>query len=147
MPKYAIRVFRGSPLSAVIARGQACFPAEELREMAGIGVAHVQRDFHHAPLRLAEPAARLVHPQTDVVMRRRHAQRAFEQAVEVKLAQAGLRRQPVQVKLLGDVFRHPVRDLPQLVAGQRRTAAARFAVRPGIVPRQMDAMACTMPCK
>jgi hypothetical protein len=30
-----------SPLPAVIARGQAGFPAEELREMAGIGVAQV----------------------------------------------------------------------------------------------------------
>ena len=31
-----------SPLPAVIARGEARFPAEELREMAGIGVAQRQ---------------------------------------------------------------------------------------------------------
>ena len=47
-----------SPLPPVIPRGQAGFPAEELRKMAGIGIAHVQRDFHHAPLRLAQQAAR-----------------------------------------------------------------------------------------
>jgi hypothetical protein len=53
---------RESPLPLVIARGQAGFPAEELREMAGVGVAHVERDFPHALLRFAEPPARLIHP-------------------------------------------------------------------------------------
>jgi hypothetical protein len=31
--------------------------------MAGVGVAHVERDFRHAPLRIAQPPARLIHPQ------------------------------------------------------------------------------------
>jgi len=44
-------------LPTIIAWGKARFSAEELREMAGIGVADVEGDFHHAPLRLAQQAA------------------------------------------------------------------------------------------
>lgn len=40
------------------------------REMAGIGVAHVQRDFHYASLAQAEP--------TDVAAPSRNAYRGFE---------------------------------------------------------------------
>jgi hypothetical protein len=118
---------RGSPLPAVIARGQAGFPAEELLEMAGIGVAHVQCDFHYALLCFAEQSARCIQPQFDLVVRRRHAHGIFEKAVEVKFTQASLCRQPVKVELFGDVFRHPISDLPELVAGQRRTC--RCAIR------------------
>ena len=54
---------RKSPLPTVVAGRQTGFPAEELGEMAGVGVAHVERDFRHAPLRIAQPPARLIHPQ------------------------------------------------------------------------------------
>ena len=40
---YRIRRVVASPLLAVIAWGESCFPPEELRKMAGIGVAHVER--------------------------------------------------------------------------------------------------------
>lgn len=60
-----------SPLPAVIARGEARFPAEELREMAGIGVAHVQGNLHHAFPRLAEQPSRRIHPQMDMIRHRR----------------------------------------------------------------------------
>jgi hypothetical protein len=43
-----------STLPAVIAWGKAGFPAEELREMAEIGVSHVKGNLHHALLCLAE---------------------------------------------------------------------------------------------
>jgi hypothetical protein len=39
---------RESTLLTVIARGKSRFPPEELCEMAGIGVADVKGDFHHA---------------------------------------------------------------------------------------------------
>jgi hypothetical protein len=106
--------------------------------MAGIGVAHVECDFHHAPLRLAEQALRLVHPQVDVVTRRRHAHRSIEEAIEIKLAQSGLSRELVEIKSIRQMCSHPIGQLSHLVAGQRRTAAARFADRLGIVARQMD---------
>src|SRR5436190_20907228 len=54
-----------SPLLTVIARGESSFFTEELRKMAGIGVAHVEGGFHHALLRFAEQAFRLVHVPTD----------------------------------------------------------------------------------
>jgi hypothetical protein len=38
----SVRHVAASPLPAVIARGKAGFPAEELCEMAGIGAAHVK---------------------------------------------------------------------------------------------------------
>lgn len=43
---------------------EADFPAEESCEMAGVGVAHVQRNFYHAPRRLAQQATYLVHLQS-----------------------------------------------------------------------------------
>src|SRR5713226_7003053 len=101
-----------SPLLTVIARGEARFFTKQLREMAGIGVADIERDFHHAPLRFAEQAFRLVHPQVDVVVRRRHAHGTLEQTIEVKLAQACSCRQSVKVEFFGDMLLYPVRDLP-----------------------------------
>jgi hypothetical protein len=35
--------------------------------MAGIGVAHVKGNVHHAFLRFAEQSFRLIHPQRDMV--------------------------------------------------------------------------------
>jgi hypothetical protein len=58
---------RESPLPTVIAWGKARFPTEELREMAGIGVAHVKGNLHHALFRFAEQSSRFIHPQRDLV--------------------------------------------------------------------------------
>src|SRR5437867_11239086 len=97
-----------SALPPVIAWGEAGFAAEELREMAGIGVADVKRDVHDALIRFAEQAFCLIHPQIDVIARRRRARGALEQAIKVKLAQPNLSRQPIKVELFGEVFGHPV---------------------------------------
>lgn len=55
-------------LPAVVAGGEAGFVAEELREMAGIGVADVERDAHDTFFRFAEESPRRIHPQIDVVV-------------------------------------------------------------------------------
>ena len=54
---YWIRLVVASTLPTIIAWRKARFPAEELRKMAGIGVADVEGDFHHALLCLSEQAA------------------------------------------------------------------------------------------
>jgi hypothetical protein len=55
---------------------------------------------------LAEQAALLVHPQTDMVVRRDMPSALLNRRLKVELAQAWpVRRQPVQVELFGDVFR------------------------------------------
>jgi hypothetical protein len=41
-------------LAAVVARGKAGLFAEESREMAGVGVAHLKGDVYHALLRFAQ---------------------------------------------------------------------------------------------
>jgi hypothetical protein len=41
-----------------------------------------------------------------------------EQALEVKLAQARLGRRPFEAELFSQVPDHPVRDMPELEAGQ-----------------------------
>ena len=105
-------------LPTVITWGKARFSMEELREMAGGGVPHVKGDLHDAFLRFAKQAFRLIHPQIDVIARRRHARSTLEQATKMKLAQPGLSRQTVEVELLGNVFGHPVGDLAKLVTGQ-----------------------------
>jgi hypothetical protein len=61
---------RRSTLPTVVAWGAAGFSAEELREMAGVGVADFEGDIYHAHLRLAQPPPRFIHPQVDVVARR-----------------------------------------------------------------------------
>jgi hypothetical protein len=88
--------FPGSPLPAVVARGETGFPAEDLREMARVGVADVEGNRHHALLGFAEQAFRLIHPQVDVVVRGRYAHGALEQAMKMKLAQPRLGGQLVQ---------------------------------------------------
>jgi hypothetical protein len=85
-----------------IARGRTGFPAEALRERAGVGAAHFQHDSHHSPLLLAEQPTRPFHPQADELARRSSARRANEQAIEVGLAEAGLCRQPFQAELPGE---------------------------------------------
>jgi hypothetical protein len=52
-----------STLPMVIAWGQADFSAEELCEMARVGVTHPKDDIHYALLRFAEQSPREVHPQ------------------------------------------------------------------------------------
>jgi len=63
----AARPRTASTLPAVIAWGKAGFPAEELREMAGIRIADVKRHVHYALLRFAQQSSRGIHPQIDVV--------------------------------------------------------------------------------
>jgi hypothetical protein len=60
-------VNRELPLPTVIAGRKARFPAEELRELAGIGAADVERDAHDAGLRFPDQAFRLSHPQDHVI--------------------------------------------------------------------------------
>src|SRR2546425_9006140 len=55
-------------LATVVARRKAGFPAEKAREMAGIGVAHVECNGHDALLRFAEHSSREIHPQIDVIL-------------------------------------------------------------------------------
>jgi hypothetical protein len=57
----------GLTLLTILARGKAGFSAEELREMAGIGVAHLKGNLHNALLRLAQQSSRDIHPQIDVI--------------------------------------------------------------------------------
>ena len=100
-----------SMLPTVVAWGQAGFSAEELCEMAGIGIAYFKGNLHYALLRFAQQSSREVDAQIDVIARRRHAQGALEQAIKMKLAQSRLRRQPIKTEVFGDVFGHPVGDL------------------------------------
>ena len=79
-----------SALATVIAGGKPGFPSEQLREMAGIAVAHIERDHDNAFLRLAQHSPRSIHSQIDVILRRRHAGGIFEQAIEMKFAQPRL---------------------------------------------------------
>src|SRR5439155_8081145 len=122
----------------IIARGEACFSSEQLREMAGIAVAHVERHINDALLCFTEASARSIHPQVDVILRRRHACRTLEQASEMKLAQPGLCRQLIQGEFLRHVLGHPVSDLSKLESRQGRTPAARFFNEFGVVPSEMD---------
>ena len=39
----------------------------------------------------------------------------LKQAMKVKLAQACLGRQPIEIEIFGDVFGHPVRYLSKLI--------------------------------
>ena len=94
--------------------------------MARIAVTDVEGDVQDALLCFAEQFARSIHPQIDVILRRRNTGRALEQSVEMKFAQAGLRGQLVQTKLFLHVLGHPIGDLPELEAGQRRTARVRL---------------------
>ena len=57
-------------LSTVVARRKASFPAEYLREMAGIGVAHFNGNGCNTFLCFAEQSSRGFHPQIDVIARR-----------------------------------------------------------------------------
>ena len=107
-----------STLPTVIAWGEARFPAEKMREVAGSGVAHVEGNIHHALLRFPKQSSREIHPQIDVILRRRHPCGTLEKAVEVKLAQPELRGQLIQIEFIRNVFGHPVGDLSHLEAGQ-----------------------------
>src|SRR5437867_10729110 len=55
-----------SALATVIAGGKPGFPSEQLREMAGIAVAHIERDRDNAFLRLTQHSPRSIHSQIDV---------------------------------------------------------------------------------
>src|SRR4029453_12808007 len=112
-------------LAAIVARGKAGLPAEQLGEMAGVGVSDIKRNGHYALLRFTEQALRFFNPQIDVVAQRRHSDSAFEEAKKMKLAQTGLCCKLVQTEFFGHVFRHPLCDLSNLVPRQRRTAVAR----------------------
>jgi hypothetical protein len=79
--------------------------------MAGGGVTHVEGDIHHAHLRLAQQSPRFVHPQLDLMARRRDAHGAVEEAPEVKLTEPRLRRQLGEAEVFGDVVGYPVRYL------------------------------------
>jgi hypothetical protein len=52
-------------LPTVVARGNAGFPAEELREMAWTGVAYLKGNGRNALLRFAEQSSRRIHPQIE----------------------------------------------------------------------------------
>ena len=94
--------------------------------MAGIAVAHIYRDRDDAFLCLTQHSPCSIHSQIDVILRRRHARGTFEQAIEMKLGQPGVRRQPLKVELFCDMFGHPVGDLSKLEASQRRAASVRL---------------------
>jgi hypothetical protein len=51
----------------VVARGKAGVPAEELREMAGTGVANLEGNGHSTLLRFTEQSSRSIHAQIDVI--------------------------------------------------------------------------------
>ena len=57
-----IRSEVGLTLPAVVARGEAGFPAEELCEMTGVGVANIEGDVYHALLRFAQQSSREIYP-------------------------------------------------------------------------------------
>ena len=58
---------RRSALAAVIARGQAGLAAEELREMARVGVTDFERDFDNALFCFPEQTPRRLHAQIELV--------------------------------------------------------------------------------
>ena len=93
--------------------------------MARIAVPDFERDIQDALLCFAEQFARSIHPQIDVILRRRHTGRALEQPSEMKLAQAGLCGKPVQSELFLHVFGHPLGNLPKLEPRQRGATGVR----------------------
>ena len=112
----AARPRTASTLPAVIAWGKAGFPAEELREMAGIRVADFKSDSDDALFRFAQQLSRRIQPQIDVVARRGYAHGILEQAMKMKLAQPRLSRQLFKVEVFGGVPGYPSGYLSKLEA-------------------------------
>src|SRR5579883_1929995 len=76
--------------SAVVAGREPRFPAEDLGEVAGVGIADVHPHAGDAGPVLPEQALRLVHAKGRVIAGRGYPGSALEEAVEVELAQARL---------------------------------------------------------
>jgi len=127
-----------SALAAVIAGGEAGFAAEGLGEMAGIGVTDIEGDRDYAVFGLAEKAAGGVHSQISVIARGRHAGGAFEETMEMEFAEAGLGGELVEIDFLGEVFRHPIRDLLELEPWQGGARAVGTFGQFGISARKVD---------
>ena len=69
--------------------------------MAGVGVADIKGNVHHAPFRFAEQSLGLMHPQFEEVVRGGLTHSILEQAMKVKFAQSRQRRQLFQAEILG----------------------------------------------
>ncbi len=86
--------------------------------MAGVCVADIQGNIDDALVRFGQQSARDIHPQINVIARRRDSHGTPEQAMKVKFAQPCLSCQPIKVEIFSDVFGHPVGYLSKLITGK-----------------------------